>query len=221
MSASSSCLPVGRVGGVGERRRTHIAELSKRAAESDARLKRLYDAIEVGVADINDPALKDRLASLAATCEQAQADAVRVQAMLKSSGAKAITPHMVRIFANAARQRIRNDDGAYRRDHLRALAQRVEVAEGEVRIIGSKSWLHQTLTANGGANRAPTQGLKWRKRWDSNPRWSRPHGGFQDRCLKPLGHPSGEFAETPRFSRATQEGRQLPCSRRGERLGGD
>jgi hypothetical protein len=27
----------------------------------------------------------------------------------------------------------------YRRDHLRALAQRVEVAEGEVRIMGSKS----------------------------------------------------------------------------------
>ena len=31
----------------------------------------------------------------------------------------------------------------------------------------------------------------WRKGWDSNPRWSCPHGGFQDRCLKPLGHPSG------------------------------
>ena len=30
----------------------------------------------------------------------------------------------------------------------------------------------------------------WRKGWDSNPRWSFPHGGFQDRCLKPLGHPS-------------------------------
>jgi hypothetical protein len=26
---------------------------------------------------------------------------------------------------------------------------------------------------------------------DSNPRWSFPHAGFQDRCLKPLGHPSG------------------------------
>jgi hypothetical protein len=26
--------------------------------------------------------------------------------------------------------------------------------------------------------------------WDSNPRWACTHGGFQDRCLKPLGHPS-------------------------------
>jgi hypothetical protein len=26
--------------------------------------------------------------------------------------------------------------------------------------------------------------------WDSNPRWTCAHAGFQDRCLKPLGHPS-------------------------------
>src|SRR5689334_14860569 len=31
----------------------------------------------------------------------------------------------------------------------------------------------------------------WRKGWDSNPRYPCRHAGFQDRCLKPLGHPSG------------------------------
>jgi hypothetical protein len=41
-----------------EHRREHIAELNKRAAETDLRLKRLYDAIEGGVADVNDPAVK-------------------------------------------------------------------------------------------------------------------------------------------------------------------
>jgi hypothetical protein len=30
----------------------------------------------------------------------------------------------------------------------------------------------------------------WRRGWDSNPRWAFTHAGFQDRCLKPLGHPS-------------------------------
>ena len=29
---------------------------------------------------------------------------------------------------------------------------------------------------------------RWRRGWDSNPRWACTHGGFQDRCLKPLGH---------------------------------
>lgn len=46
---------------------------------------------------------------------------------------------MLRKFASAARQGIRLEGGGYRRDHLRALAQRVEVNDGEVRIMGSKS----------------------------------------------------------------------------------
>jgi hypothetical protein len=45
---------------------------------------------------------------------------------------------------------------------VRALAQRVEVAEGELRIIGSKSRLLQTLTAKSGASAVPVQGLNWR-----------------------------------------------------------
>ncbi len=113
-----------------ERRREHIAELNKRAAETDLRLKRLYDAIEAGVADLDDPALKERIAGLKAIRDQAKADAERAQAMLrKRQASKAITPQMVRKFARTARERIRLEGGGYRRDHLRALAQRVEVAD--------------------------------------------------------------------------------------------
>ena len=32
---------------------------------------------------------------------------------------------------------------------------------------------------------------KWRRGWDSNPRCPRRHGGFQDRCIRPLCHLSG------------------------------
>ena len=91
--------------------------------------------------------------------------------MLLNSGSQAVTPEMLSKFARTARQRIHLEGGGYRRDHLRALAQRVEVAEGEIRIMGSKSRLLQTLVANGGANATvPTPGLKWRRGWDSNPR---------------------------------------------------
>jgi hypothetical protein len=114
----------------------------------------LYDAIEAGVADLNDPALKERIASLKAVRDQAQADAERAAAMLEGSGQQAITPSMVHKFARTARDRIRIDGGGYRRDHLRALAQRVEVADREVRIIGSKSNLLQTLNAAAGVKPA-------------------------------------------------------------------
>jgi site-specific DNA recombinase len=48
-------------------------------------LKRLYDAIEAGVADLDNSALKERVASLKATRDQAQVDAARAAAMLESS----------------------------------------------------------------------------------------------------------------------------------------
>ncbi|MDT0496483.1 hypothetical protein RM530_03770 [Algiphilus sp. W345] len=101
-----------------ERQREHIAELNRRAAESEARLKRLYDAIEAGVADLDDPALKDRIDGLKAIRDQAKADAERSQAMLQNSGSKAVTPQMLSKFARTARQRIRLEGGGYRRDHL-------------------------------------------------------------------------------------------------------
>jgi site-specific DNA recombinase len=150
-----------------ERRREHIAELNKRATEADLRLKRLYDAIEAGVADLGDPALKERIAGLTAVRDQAQADAERAQVMAESSGQQAVTPAMVRKFARTARERIRIDGGGYRRDHLRALAQRVEVADGEVRIMGSKGDLLRTLAAASGVKSA-TPGvrssvLNWRR----------------------------------------------------------
>jgi hypothetical protein len=151
-----------------ERQHEHIGELNRRAAESEARLKRLYDAIEARVADLNDPALKDRIDGLKAIRDKAKADAERAQAMLENSGSKAVTPQMLSKFARAARQRIRLESGGYRRDHLRALAQRVEVAEGEIRIMGSKSRLLQVLTGKNGVNSAPTQGLKRRTERDSN-----------------------------------------------------
>src|SRR3546814_16010915 len=78
--------------------------------------------------------------------------------MHQNAGQKAVTPQMLRKFASTARERIRLDGGGYRRDHLRALAQRVEVAEGEVRIVGSTSRLLQTLVAGTGVNAVPTQG---------------------------------------------------------------
>ena len=157
-----------------ERRRHHIAELNHRAAEADNRLKRLYDAIEAGSLDPAESALGERIAGLTAIRDQAHADAARIQAMLESSSHRAITPEAVREFAGEARSRIRLGKGGYRRDHLRALAQRVEVADHEIRIMGNRTNLLRTLVAAKGGTSAgigvPTFVPKWRSGWDSNPR---------------------------------------------------
>ena len=103
----------------------------------------------------------------------------------------AVTPQMLSRFAHAARQRLRLEGGGYRRDHLRALAQRVEAPQRGAPIMGSKFRLLQTLVANGGANAVPSQGLRWRRGWDSNPRYTfTVYNGLANRRLQPLGHPS-------------------------------
>jgi site-specific DNA recombinase len=154
-----------------ERRRSHIAELRKRAAEAEAKLKRLYDAIENGVADLSDPMLKDRIGELKATRDQARLDAERAEDAIERGG-PTITPEALKTFARAARKRMRAEGGGYRRDYLRALAQRVVVDAKELRIMGSKSELLRTLVAASSAKTAgfgvPSSVPKWRARRDRN-----------------------------------------------------
>lgn len=69
-----------------ERRRGQIAELRKRTAEAEAKLKRLYEAIDNGVVDMADPSLKDRIAELTAVRDQAQADAGRATSAVERLG---------------------------------------------------------------------------------------------------------------------------------------
>ncbi|MGP1394586.1 MAG: recombinase family protein [Inquilinaceae bacterium] len=154
------------------RRRDTANELTKRAAEAEQRLKRLYDAIESGVADLSDPSLKERVAELKATRDQACADADRTKRAVESAG-QHLTPQHLKRLAVAARDKMRGNDGGFRRDHLRALAQRVEVAEHEVRIMGSRDELIRVLASSNGvesaANGVRTYVPGWRREWDSNP----------------------------------------------------
>ena len=155
-----------------ERRREHLAELNRRITDADQRLGRLFDAIEAGMVDKDDAMAKERMTSLKELRDQAAADAERTQLALDSSSNQGVTPDMLKGFARKARERIRLDNGGYRRDHLRALAQRVEVADDEVRIMGSKSELLRTLVAASSVKTAAfgvhSSVLKWRTRQDSN-----------------------------------------------------
>jgi site-specific DNA recombinase len=132
-----------------ERRAAHIAELRKRATEAEAKLKRLYDAIENGVADVSDPLLKERVTELKSVRDQARADAERA--------AGALTPQALKTFASQARRRMRTEAGGYRRDHLRALIQRVEVDAKESSHHGVESAFLRTLVA---ASRAKSAGFR-------------------------------------------------------------
>ena len=115
--------------------------------------------------------LKDRVAELKAIRDQARADAERAEDAIKRAG-PTITPQALKTFARHARRRMRTESGGYRRDHLRALAQRVEVDAKEVRIMGSKSELLRTLVAASSVRTAafgvPSLVPKWRATVDED-----------------------------------------------------
>jgi hypothetical protein len=75
-------------------------------------------------------------------------------------------PQSIKAFARTARKRMRTESGGYRRDYLRALAQRVEVDAQELRIMGSKSQLLRTLVVASSEKTAgfgvPSFVPKWR-----------------------------------------------------------
>ena len=108
---------------------------------------------------------------LVSITQEAGLDAERAEDAVDRAG-PSITPRTLRTFARAARRRVRTESGGCRRDHLRALAQRVEVDAKEVRMMGSKSVLLRTLVAASSAKSAgfavPSSVPKWRARRDSN-----------------------------------------------------
>ena len=108
---------------------------------------------------------------LKAIRDQARADTERAEGAIDRLG-PTITTQSIKSFARTARKRMRTESGGYRRDYLRALAQRVEVDAQELRVMGSRSELLRTLVAASSARTAgfgvPSSVPKWRTRHDSN-----------------------------------------------------
>ena len=124
--------------------RESIARLRRQAADADAKLTRLYDAIESGLADTGDENLKGRLKELRTIRDAARSDADRAEARAGDRSSE-ITEDAIRRFAGEAKRRMRTAEGGYRRHHLQALAQRIEVGDTTIRITGTKSKLLRVL----------------------------------------------------------------------------
>lgn len=156
-----------------DQRRGHVSELRKKATEAEAKLSRLYEAVENGLLSGSDGSLKERVDELTRIRDQARADAERVVASIERIAPK-ITAASLHRFATAARRKLRDLECGYRREHLRALTQRVEViSKTEARIIGSRTALMRALAFSDGGDLSAGGGVlsfkpEWRTREDSN-----------------------------------------------------
>ncbi|MBV9985705.1 hypothetical protein [Bradyrhizobium sp.] len=75
--------------------------MRKRAAEAEAKFKRLYDAIENGFADVFDPLLKERATELQSIQDHGRADTERARERSIGRG-RAKSLHSLETFASQA-----------------------------------------------------------------------------------------------------------------------
>lgn len=144
--------------------------------EAQARLDRLYDAVEAGVAEVRDPKFKARvdLAKL-----QIREGTNNLEALHRRRTAKAeLSPAMVRRFSSGIRRRLRDADPSFRRTWLHMFVSKVTIGKDTIRICGPKNQLLKAVSEEENSARAmvPTFAREWRTRHDSNV-WPPPSEG--------------------------------------------
>jgi site-specific DNA recombinase len=124
-----------------------IMALERAAREATERLRRLYKAMEDGVAEMDD-ILKDRITVLKVERDTAQAALERARSGVRP--AVDISPIVLERFGTAMREKLTSGEVPLRKAYLGAIVDRVEVDDREVRIVGRKDVLEQAVLANGG-----------------------------------------------------------------------
>ncbi len=144
-----------------------VIALEREAHEADERLRRVYKAMEDGIAEMDD-ILRDRITALKADRDRVHGALGRAKSGLRPT--VDISPLVVERFGQVMREKLTAGEVPLRKAHLGAIVDRVEVDERAIRIVGRKDVLEQAVLADGG----PVPGVrsfvrKWRSLRESNP----------------------------------------------------
>lgn len=148
---------------------TEIQRQRKALADVTARLQRLYESIERGVTDLNDPLLKDRIDGLKLQHSELER-ATEALAKRRSVTAIRLDADKIKSFSAAVRHRLRNGEPAFRRAWLHLFVQRVTIGDREIRITGPKDSVFSMVTRDDpfSGPEVPSFAREWRARRDSN-----------------------------------------------------
>ncbi len=146
---------------------SRLSALRERLGDTQGRLKRLYAAIEAGVADLEDETFRERVAAVKTERDLAQAAFDRATAELNPRAR--ITEENIAAFVDVMRTNVLTGDTPFRRAYIRSVIDQVEVDDTEIRIIGRRTTLERLVMGGGAAPAGvPSFVRKWRTRRDSN-----------------------------------------------------
>jgi hypothetical protein len=115
-----------------------LTALRGKLTDAEERLKRLYAAIESGIADPSDATLKDRIAAVKTERDIAQVAFDRAVAEMRPD--TKITEERIAAFTEAMRTNGLTGETPFRRAYIRSVIDQVEVDDAEIRIIGRKTF---------------------------------------------------------------------------------
>jgi site-specific DNA recombinase len=143
------------------------AALEAEIKDTGDKLARLYRAIEEGVIDL-DAQLKDRIATLKAARDLAQASLERIAEQARTS--KALTPDRIDAFAALLQDKLATADTQARKVYLRTVNQEIRVDDHKIQIIGDKASLAAVIAGQQtAAGKVSGFVRKWRALRESNP----------------------------------------------------
>ena len=146
---------------------TRIAALTSEAEVADEKLRRLYELVEKGLAQLDD-VLKDRIEALQTSREIALAALDRARSASRPT--HDVSPAAVDRFARAMREKLSGGEIPFRKAYIRSIVDRIEVDDRCIRIMGRKDVLEQAVLAEGGTAAPVVHSFvpKWRTRQESN-----------------------------------------------------
>ena len=109
-----------------------INNLKEKLAEAEGGLRRLYDAIEKGLADLEDPTFKEKLDSARTQRDIAQSYLETAQNHRMTE--TAITENLIDFFCGILRQKMLEGPIEFRREYCRAVLEKVSVCDNLVRM---------------------------------------------------------------------------------------
>ncbi|PCK77514.1 recombinase family protein [Rhizobium sophoriradicis] len=122
-----------------------VAELTSDLRETEARLRRIYLAIEEGVAQADD-LFRSRIAQLQADRQKAVDALARLRATTRI--VEAVTPEAILRFSEVMRENIATGEPGFRRAYMRSVVERIVVGPRTIKIFGMKATLESALRAD-------------------------------------------------------------------------
>ena len=151
-----------------QKTKDEIKRLKAVMQEAKARIDRLYDAIERGIADYDDGAFSERMTTAKLQKSEAETRIRTLTARLDLAKIE-ISDEQIEHFTNEIRRRLRSEDPTFRRTWLHMFVDKVVITDDQVKITGPfEPIVDMAKSGNVPGNKVPKFAREWRAREDSN-----------------------------------------------------